>query len=257
MELLTADRIRHITFTPGRGNTYRDTDVDDFVDQCADTVQALTARIDELNQKMEVLADKLVEYRNEEDSIRSALLSAQRLGDSIVREAKQKAELMLDDARIKADKIKENARREIGDEELELKRVQKEVSDFKAKLLDVYRQHLSLIDLLPEVKEEDVPAAAEPVAEEPASADAAPAAEVPQQPTAEPVPAAEESAAAAESGEEPMSEEVSLVDSLWKPDDAFTPEEESELEDETPVSRFGELKFGKDYEVNSAFKRRK
>ena len=211
MELLTADRIRHITFTPGRGNTYRDTDVDDFVDQCADTVQALTARIDELNQKMEVLADKLVEYRNEEDSIRSALLSAQRLGDSIVREAKQKAELMLDDARIKADKIKENARREIGDEELELKRVQKEVSDFKAKLLDVYRQHLSLIDLLPEVKEEDVPAAAE----------------------------------------------VSLVDSLWKPDDAFTPEEESELEDETPVSRFGELKFGKDYEVNSAFKRRK
>ena len=257
MELLTADKIRHITFTPGRGNTYRDTDVDDFVDQCADTVQALTARIDELNQKMEVLADKLVEYRNEEDSIRSALLSAQRLGDSRVREAKQKAELMLDDARIKADKIKENARREIGDEELELKRIQKEVSDFKAKLLDMYRQHLSLIDLLPEVKEEDVPAAAEPVAEEPASADVAPAAEVPQQPTAEPVPAAEESDASAESGEEPVSEEVSLVDSLWKPDDAFTPEEESELEDETPVSRFGELKFGKDYEVNSAFKRRK
>ena len=257
MELLTADKIRHITFTPGRGNTYRDTDVDDFVDQCADTVQALTARIDELNQKMEVLADKLVEYRNEEDSIRSALLSAQRLGDSIVREAKQKAELMLDDARIKADKIKENARREIGDEELELKRIQKEVSDFKAKLLDMYRQHLSLIDLLPEVKEEDVPAAAEPFAEEPASADVAPAAEVPQQPTAEPVPAAEESDASAESGEEPVSEEVSLVDSLWKPDDAFTPEEESELEDETPVSRFGELKFGKDYEVNSAFKRRK
>lgn len=257
MELLTADKIRHITFTPGRGNTYRDTDVDDFVDQCADTVQALTARIDELNQKMEVLADKLVEYRNEEDSIRSALLSAQRLGDSIVREAKQKAELMLDDARIKADKIKENARREIGDEELELKRIQKEVSDFKAKLLDMYRQHLSLIDLLPEVKEEDVPAAAEPVAEAPASADVAPAAEVPQQPETEAAPAAEVSDASAESGEEPVSEEVSLVDSLWKPDDAFTPEEESELEDETPVSRFGELKFGKDYEVNSAFKRRK
>lgn len=252
MELLTADRIRHITFTPGRGNTYRDTDVDDFVDQCADTVQALTARIDELNQKMEVLADKLVEYRNEEDSIRSALLSAQRLGDSIVREAKQKAELMLDDARIKADKIKENARREIGDEELELKRVQKEVSDFKAKLLDVYRQHLSLIDLLPEVKEEDVHAA-----EESAAAEAASAAEMPQQPETETAPAAEVSAASAESGEEPVSEEVSLVDSLWKPDDAFTPEEESELEDETPVSRFGELKFGKDYEVNSAFKRRK
>ena len=176
MELLTADRIRHITFTPGRGNSYKDTDVDDFVDQCADTVQALQARIDELNQKMEVLADKLVEYRNEEDSIRSALLSAQRLGDSIVREARQKADLMLDDARIKADKIKENARREIGDEELELKRIQQEVSDFKTRLLDMYRQHLALIDLLPETPAEPAPAVEEPAAEETAAVTEEPAA---------------------------------------------------------------------------------
>lgn len=256
MELLTADKIRHITFTPGRGNSYKDTDVDDFVDQCADTVQALTARIDELNQKMEVLADKLVEYRNEEDSIRSALLSAQRLGDSIVREAKQKADLMLDDARIKADKIKENARRDISDEELELKRVQQEVSDFKAKLLDMYRQHLSLIDLLPETKPE--PAAEEPPAvEETPVAETAPAAA--EEPPAVPVSVEEPAEMPGEdvSALTEETEEISLVDSLWKPDDAFTPEEESELEDEAPVSRFGELKFGKDYEVNSAFKRRK
>lgn len=255
MELLTANQIRTITFTPGRG--YKDGDVDDFIDRCADTVEALQAKVDELNKKMEVLADKLVEYRNEEDSIRAALLSAQRLGDSIVREAKQKADLMLEDAHIKAEKVLENAQREISDEQLELQRVQQEVADFKSQLLAMYRQHLSLIDLLPEPEKtqesvEENPAAEPVLVEEPvdtvplAPADeVAPVVEEPKTPVEEPTPVEEEE------------DEVALVDSIWKPDDDYTEEEKDIFEEEAPVSRFGELKFGKDYEINSAFKRRK
>ncbi|MBQ8752850.1 MAG: DivIVA domain-containing protein [Clostridia bacterium] len=255
MELLTANQIRTITFTPGRG--YKDGEVDDLIDRCADTVEALQAKVDELNKKMEVLADKLVEYRNEEDSIRAALLSAQRLGDSIVREAKQKADLMLEDAHIKAEKVLENANREISDEQLELQRVKQEVADFKSQLLAMYRQHLSLIDLLPEPEkaEEPVeePSAAEPVpAEEPVAVvplapveEATPVIEEPETPVEESAPVEEEE------------DEVALVDSIWKPDDDYTEEEKAVIEEEAPISRFGELKFGKDYEINSAFKRRK
>ena len=252
MELLTANQIRTITFTPGRG--YKDGDVDEFIDRCADTVEALQAKIDELNKKMEVLADKLVEYRNEEDSIRTALLSAQRLGDSIVREAKQKSELMLEDARIKADKVLENAQREISDEQLEFQRVQQEVADFKSQLLTMYRQHLSLIDLLPEPEKAEVEIAVEeaPVTEsEPV---------VPLAPVEAVEPVAEETEEVPAEAVEPIEEEsdqVPLVDSIWQPDDDYTEEEKAIVEDTAPVSRFGELKFGKDYEINSAFKRRK
>lgn len=255
MELLTAKQIRTITFTPGRG--YKDGDVDDFVDRCADTVEALQNKVDELNKKMEVLADKLVEYRNEEDSIRTALLSAQRLGDSIVREAKQKSELMLEDAQIKAEKVLENAQREISDERLELQRVQQEVASFKSQLLDMYRQHLSLIDLLPEPAAE-APAAAvevEAVSDPEPSVEAVPVSEEPD-PVEETVEIpVEELAAPVE--EDPAEETVPLVDSIWKPDDDYTEEEKVLIAEEAPVSRFGELKFGKDYEINSAFKRRK
>lgn len=45
-------------------------------------VEALNREKQDLQKKLEVLADKLVEYRNDEDSIRTALLSAQRLGDA-------------------------------------------------------------------------------------------------------------------------------------------------------------------------------
>ena len=101
--MLTANEIRNATFNKSMGG-YKTTEVEAFLDQCADTVAALTSQKAELEKKLEVLADKLVEYREEEDSIRTALLSAQRLGDTVVREANHKAGLILEDANIKAEK---------------------------------------------------------------------------------------------------------------------------------------------------------
>ena len=120
--MLTPEEIRNIAFTKGMGG-YKTNEVDLFIDQCADTVETLLSEKAELNKKLEILADKLVEYRNDEDSIRTALLSAQRLGDTVVREANHKAGLIMDDANIKAQKIVENARRSIVKEEEELRRI--------------------------------------------------------------------------------------------------------------------------------------
>lgn len=159
--MYTPQEIRSIEFTKTLGG-YKTTEVDDFIDGCADTVEALLKEKNELAKKLEVLADKLVEYRNDEDSIRTALLSAQRLGDTVVREANHKAGLILDDANIKAKKIEETAKRNIVDEEKELERVKKEVSLFKNRMMSIYREHLSLIGLLPEEENTDETAKAEP-----------------------------------------------------------------------------------------------
>ena len=93
---MTLDSIRNVEFTRGRG--YRADEVDDFIDACVETMEALQRENDTLNQKMKVLADKLVEYRHDEDSIRSALLSAQRTGDGILRDAKEQAEKIVQEA---------------------------------------------------------------------------------------------------------------------------------------------------------------
>lgn len=177
--MLTPEEIRNIAFTKGIGGTRPRGGL--FIDQCADTVETLLSEKAELNKKLEILADKLVEYRNDEDSIRTALLSAQRLGDTVVREANHKAGLIMDDANIKAQKIVENARRSIVKEEEELRRIEKEVASFKARMLSIYREHLSLINVLPEPEEE------EQAPEE--SAPAEPEAASPAEPTA---PAAEQ-----------------------------------------------------------------
>ena len=145
--MLTLDQIRNIEFNRGRG--YRAEDVDDFIDNCVETVEALLRDKEELSQKMQVLAEKVVEYRNEEDSIRSAVLSAQRTGDRTIREAEEKAAAIISEAEAKAQDMQAEALRQIEAEKRELDRVRQEVATFKANLMALYREHLAQIGMLP------------------------------------------------------------------------------------------------------------
>ena len=56
-----------------------------------------------------MLADKLEEYRSSEDSLRTVLLGAQKLGDNIIRESKAKAEVMMQEATSKSESLLQEA----------------------------------------------------------------------------------------------------------------------------------------------------
>ena len=175
---MTLDEIRNVEFNRGRG--YRADEVDDFIDNCVDAMEALIAENEDLKQKMQVLADKVNEYRTDEDNIRGALLNAHRTGENILREANAKAEQIIHEAEAKAQTIREDAKGAIAEESDELARMQREVSAFKNRMLSLYKEHLSLISALPEIKEEPV---AQPTADEDANVVGVP--EEPEQESAE------------------------------------------------------------------------
>lgn len=235
--MLTVEQIREITFSSGFSG-YKAGEVDTFLDSCAETVAALTESNEEMKRKMKILADKLVEYRNEESNIHSALMSAQRMGESVVREANQKATLILDDARAKAETILEKANKDILDKQEELKNLENEVALFKNRLLAIYKEHLVLIQQLPE-EEETAPE------EETASAEEAVAEEANEPETAEAEEAAEETETL-ETEQATFEETAEEVEPL-----SFEEEEEEVCEDEVkedPASdRFADLQFGDDY----------
>lgn len=183
--MLTAKDIREVKFNRSMGG-YKTVEVDEFLDRCADVVEELTAQNDENTRKMQVLAETIVDYRNQEDSIRSALISAQRMSESVIADARKQADDILAAARTEAENMRDKARQDTAEELRELNRVKQEVADFKAKLLSIYREHLTLINVL-----EDAPAqeSAEPVAEQ---AEVTPVPVVSQDPVMERVSLVEE-----------------------------------------------------------------
>ena len=188
--MMTLDDIRNVEFTRGRG--YRADEVDDFIDNCADTVEALVRENEDLSHKVKVLADKVNEYRADEEAIRNALVNAQRAGDSVLRDANAKAEQLLKEAQEKAANIREDAKGAIAAENEELSRLQREVTAFKTRLMNLYKEHLSLLNLLPVGDE----AKAAPAAQEPAPVQPPVEEDVVVVPVEQEEPAAEEPAEA-------------------------------------------------------------
>lgn len=200
MDMVTAGDLLNKKFSKAKMGGYRISEVDSFLVDAAELFSKQTREIAELKRKLDVGQQKLTEYEKEQDSLREALVSAQKLADSIVRDARGKADLTLRDAEIKAEKIIERGREDARSEQAALVELKQEVSGFRSRLLDMYREHLKLITSLPALAEEDAEPAAD--AETPdgdeaeAPAEEAPAAEEEdsrpaEEPTADAAPAAE------------------------------------------------------------------
>ncbi len=223
--MLSIKEINEISFRKSNFSGYNSDDVDQFIDDVLETVTALakenaeiksrttdsssrvaelTAKNTELQEKLSVLAAKIEAYREDEDGIKEALLSAQRLGSASIREAKTKAENIVSEANAKAESIMAEARAKSQDmidsyqsqidaKKEELEAIQREVTSFRSSLYEMYREHIAVIEKLPEFDlpektvEKEVPAAVQAPVEE--KAEPAPAAEPVEEVI--PVPAAQ------------------------------------------------------------------
>jgi len=146
---------------------YKPEEVDAFLSEIVSSYNAMYQEKNAAEEKLLVLAEKLEEYRANEDSLKTVLLGAQKLGENIVRDSKAKAEVLLADAESQVKQVFAESESKIIKEKETLATLQKETAEFKKQLLAIYRQHLELISLMPENSEEK-PSETEEVFEEPA-----------------------------------------------------------------------------------------
>lgn len=83
-----------------------------FLNEIADSYASIYAENKELQRKMEILANKIVEYREEEDSIKEAIISAQKTANEISKKAQDKADSLKAETEETAKKTVENAKAE-------------------------------------------------------------------------------------------------------------------------------------------------
>ena len=103
--MLTPQEVSTHAFTKAMMGGYNMAAVDEFLDVLTDDYTTLYKENTALKAKLKVLVDKVEEYRATEDSMRATLLTAQRMADTIVREAEAKRDEMLAEAQIKRDHL--------------------------------------------------------------------------------------------------------------------------------------------------------
>ena len=207
---------------------YNTEEVDDFLRQIAQDIAQYQRDKEEAEKKIAVLVESVREYKKDEDALKDALIGAQKQGKAVVAEAQAKADAILADARTKSDEILGSTKSQLEREKNCLVKMQQEVSDFKANLLNMYKQHLEQITAIPdyegeddESEEEEVPVAAE-----------APAAPVQEEP---PAPVQHEM----------NMEATRVMENPYRQEKPASPFGETPVPNAIkPENKFGELKFG-------------
>ena len=101
--MLTPQEVASRAFPKAVMGGYNMASVDEFLDELSDDYSALYKENAVLKSKLKVLVEKVEDYRATEDSMRATLLTAQKMADSIVKEAEQKRDGMLAEAQALVD----------------------------------------------------------------------------------------------------------------------------------------------------------
>lgn len=109
--MISSKEIRQLDFAVTQ-NGYNTKEVDSVINECALTIDAYQKESEELYHKMELLASKIEEYRLEENAIKTALVTAEKMAEKIKKESNEESTALLEKSRQEADLTVSNAKAE-------------------------------------------------------------------------------------------------------------------------------------------------
>lgn len=224
--MITPQDIREKTFEKAMFGGYDMGGIDEFLEEVANDMAALQKENAVLKGKMKVLVDKVDEYRKNEDTLGSAVISAQRLGAMIEAEAREKAAAIIAEAEAKALEIASAASIQADAEEKRLHDAKRASAKFIEGMNLICSKQAAFLKKISETDYAQQAMAA--------SAPAAPAA--PEAPVAEEAPA--EMHETVKSIEETVSKVAEVPEQTIVPDIAAP---QPAFHDATPTKAFGRV----------------
>ncbi|MEE0956857.1 MAG: DivIVA domain-containing protein [Ruminococcus sp.] len=148
--MLTIDEIKNISFRKATlSGGYRAEDVDAFIDEVIATFEQMRKEKTNLVHKIDRLATRLEEYRSDEETVRNALLTSQKMSDACIKEAKEKAARIIRDAEEKAQGLAADANKMTALEKENYLALQSDAVNLRNELIELYSKHIKTIDDLP------------------------------------------------------------------------------------------------------------
>ena len=143
--MLAPHELKNREFTKSlRG--YSTVEVDEHIDFIIEKYSELYRENDELEKKLRLTEAQLDAIKGEEESIRSALVNAQKASTRIINEANERADVIMRSAKNSCDRLIAEFKANIKKETERLNEARKEVAAFKAALFEEYQAHIELIE---------------------------------------------------------------------------------------------------------------
>lgn len=192
--MLSSNDIRNIKFSKSVGG-YKQEEVDILLDKVETDYEQYERTVREFSDKVDALNAEIAEYKNSQNSIQNVLLSAQKLADQIIDEAKAKSEeilngaeanisiitarekelsnafelkanerkaaieaeinKMLADAKSKAEATEKAAAEAVAHQQLLFDKLKLEIAGFKSDITKKYKEHLEILQKLPDTVDVD------------------------------------------------------------------------------------------------------
>lgn len=130
---------------------YKPDDVDEFLERVADVMEALIVQARQLKEHNEEQRRQLEEYRQMEQSLRSALVSSQAFSENVLEAARREAQALVEEARVKKEEAQLLAARAPEKLAHEIRVLKQQRDRLRIELLAILETHRRLLEsLIPE-----------------------------------------------------------------------------------------------------------
>ncbi len=232
--MLTPQEVSERVFAKATFGGYNMAMVDEFLDVLTADYSTLYNENAVLKGKMKVLVDRVEEYQSTEEAMRKALMAAQRMADDLVKEAEQKKATIIRQAEDELSDKASQLRRQVQEEEQRLEAAKKVTADYIRQVKQLQEKLMVGLDTMGEMS------VAAPEQDDRVD-DAARAIED----SVQRILAQQSQLAAERLAQEGQTENTTEFAAVTAPASG----REAPAEDEQATMRFGDLQFGRNYEI--------
>jgi cell division initiation protein len=125
---------------------YNEEEVDNFLDRIAKDYEEVLNENIKLKEEIERLQSRMEEYSKMDETLRSALVNAQQSASNIKENVQKEAQVMIENAKIEAERIKQQAQQEIYDITNEIEALKKRKYLLLEKLRNTLKLHIRMLD---------------------------------------------------------------------------------------------------------------
>ena len=146
--MISIEEVKNLEFKKGvRG--YNTEEVDSFVDKVVATLEQNRKEKLDLVKKLDILAKRIEQYRKDEENVRGALINAEKVKGTAVKEAEGKVAAMLEEAKAEAKRIVYDANMSVVEQKNNYLKLQADAVVLREQLLETYNNHIRMLEDLP------------------------------------------------------------------------------------------------------------